>query len=118
MTKAPQDIILKPLVTEKSQLEGALGKYSFKVDIRATKPEIRSAIEKLFDVKVKSVNTIRYDGKEKRQRQSVGMTPSWKKAVVTIATVSKDGTYLGKGGKTAKVVAKYKTSIEEFGFGQ
>jgi len=118
MTKAPQDIILKPVVTEKSQLEGALGKYSFKVDVRATKPEIRTAVEKLFDVKVLSVNTINYDGKEKRQRQSSGFTPSWKKAVVTIATVAKDGTYLGKGGKTAKVPAKYKTSIEEFGFGQ
>jgi len=118
MTKAPQDIILKPIVTEKSSSEGSLGKYSFKVDIRATKPEIRTAVEKLFDVKVKSVNTIRYDGKEKRQRQSVGFTPSWKKAIVSIATESKDGSYLGKGGKTAKVVAKYKTSIEEFGFGQ
>jgi large subunit ribosomal protein L23 len=118
MTKAPQDIIIKPLVTEKSSSESTLGKYSFKVDVRATKPEIRSAIEKLFDVKVVSVNTIRYDGKEKRQRTSVGMTPSWKKAVVTIATEAKDGSYLGKGGKTAKVPAKYKTSIEEFGFGQ
>ena len=118
MTKAPQDIILKPIVTEKSSSEGSLGKYSFKVDIRATKPEIRTAVEKLFDVNVKSVNTIRYDGKEKRQRQSVGFTPSWKKAIVSIATESKDGSYLGKGGKTAKVVAKYKTYIEEFGFGQ
>lgn len=118
MTKAPQDIILKPVVTEKSSSEGALGKYSFKVDIRATKPEIRAAIEKLFDVKVLSVNTVRYDGKEKRTRGIAGLTPSWKKAVVTIATEAKDGSYLGKGGKTAKVQAKYKTSIEEFGFGQ
>jgi len=118
MTKAPQDIILKPVVTEKSSLEGALGKYSFKVDVRATKPEIRMAIEKLFDVKVVSVHTINYDGKQKRQRQSVGMTPSWKKAIVTIATEAKDASYLVKGGKSAKVPGKYKTSIEEFGFGQ
>jgi len=118
MTKAPQDIILKPIVTEKSSLDSAAGKYSFKVDERATKTEIRMAIEKLFDVKVVSVNTVRYDGKVKRQRAVAGLTPSWKKAVVTIATEAKDVTYLTKGGKAAKIPAKYKTSIEEFGFGQ
>jgi len=118
MTKAPQDIILKPIVTEKSSIDSAIGKYSFKVDERATKTEIRQAVEKLFEVKVVSVNTVRYDGKTKRTRGIAGLTPSWKKAVVTIATEAKDVSYLTKGGKTAKVTAKYKTSIEEFGFGQ
>ncbi len=118
MSRAPQDIIIKPLITEKSSMEVALGKYSFKVDEKATKTEIRQAIEKLFDVKVVAVNTCRYDGKEKRQRYALGRTPSWKKAVVTIATESKDQSYHGKGGKAVKVSAKYKTSIEEFGFGQ
>ena len=118
MTKAPQDIILKPIVTEKSSIDAALGKYSFKVDGRATKTEIRIAIEQLFDVKVVDVNTMNYDGKKKRTRGIPGMTSAWKKAVVTIATETKDGTYLVKGGKSAKLSAKYKTSIEEFGFGQ
>jgi len=118
MTKAPQDIILKPIVTEKSSIESALGKYCFKVDGRATKTEIRIAIEQLFDVKVVDVNTMNYNGKKKRTRGIPGMTSDWKKAVVTIATETKDGTYLVKGGKSAKLSAKYKTSIEEFGFGQ
>ena len=118
MTKAPQDIIIKPLVTEKSSMEVADGKYTFEVDKRATKVEIRTAVEKLFGVKVKSVNTASYDGKKKRQRYAIGTTPSWKKAIVTIDTESKDTSYTGKGGKAVKVSAKNKTSIEEFGFGQ
>ncbi len=118
MNKTPQDIILKPIVTEKSSQDSAIGKYSFKVDERATKTEIRHAVEKLFNVKVVAVNTVRYDGKVKRQRGIPGTTPSFKKAVVTIATESKDSSYLAKGKKTVKVAAKYKTSIEEFGFGQ
>ena len=118
MMKTPQDIILKPLVTEKGTMDAALGKYCFKVDERATKTEIRLAVEKLFDVKVVSVNTIRYDGKLKRQRSALGRTASWKKAIVSIATEAKDVTYLTKGGKSAKISGKYKTSIEEFWFGQ
>ncbi len=118
MIKTPQDIIIKPIMTEKSSSEIADGKYYFKVDPKATKTEIGSAVEKIFGVKVLSVNTARYDGKIKRQRNIPGRTPSWKKAVVTIATGTKDSAYLGKGGKTTKVAAKYKTSIEEFGFGQ
>lgn len=118
MTKAPQDIILKPIVTEKSSMDSALGKYSFKVDEKATKTEIRMAIEQLFNVKVLSVNTSRFDGKVKRQRGFIGTTSSFKKAVVSIQTEAKDVTYKGKGGKAVKLSGKYKTSIEEFGFGQ
>lgn len=118
MTKAPQDIILKPIITEKSSMDYAAGKYSFKVDEKATKTEIRMAIEKIFNVKVLSVNTSRFDGKVKRQRGFVGTTASYKKAVVSIQTQAKDGSYKGKGGKPVKPSNKYKTSIEEFGFGQ
>lgn len=118
MIRTPQDIIIKPLLTEKSAEDIALGKYTFEVARGATKTEIKSAVEKLFDVKVLSVNTLNFDGKKKRQRYVVGRTPSWKKAVVTIATEAKDSAYLTKGGKSTKVAAKYKTSIEEFGFGQ
>jgi len=95
-----------------------LGKYAFEVDTKATKTQIKNAVETLFNVKVLSVNTANHEGKMKRQRYSYGRTPSWKKAVVQIATTAKDSSFLSKGGKTTKVPAKYKTSIEEFGFGQ
>lgn len=118
MTKSAQDIILAPVITEKSAGEIADGKYTFKVAKTATKTEVRNAVEKLFGVKVVSVNTTNYDGKLKRQRYQLGRTPAFKKAVVTIDTVGKDASYLAKGGKSTKVATKYKTSIEEFGFGQ
>mgnify|MGYP003528956877 CR=1 FL=1 len=118
MIKAPQDVIIKPVITEKSSGDTAEGKYTFKVAVNATKPEIKAAVEKLFNVKVVNVNTVNYAGKIKRQRYAFGRTPAFKKAMVTIATESMDGSYLAKGGKSAKVAAKYKTSIEEFGIGQ
>ena len=65
--KAYEDIIIKPYITEKSTAEVALGKYTFVVDYNATKVEIKQAVEKLFDVKVLSVNTLKYDGKKKVQ---------------------------------------------------
>ena len=118
MSKAPQDIIIKPIITEKSSYDAALGKYTFQVAKDATKTDVRKAVEQLFEVKVVSVNTVNYDGKKKRQRYVEGTTASFKKAVVTIDMEAKDVSYLGKGGKTAKSDKKYKTSIEEFGIGQ
>ncbi len=118
MNMTPHDIIIKPILTEKSSGDVELGKYTFEVEGKATKTQIKQAVEKLFNVKVLSVNTANHEGKMKKQRYSYGRTPSWKKAVVTIATESKDSSFLSKGGKTTKVAAKYKTSIEEFGFGQ
>jgi large subunit ribosomal protein L23 len=116
--KAPQDVILTPVITEKSAGVIDEGKYTFKVAPSANKTEIKNAVEKLFGVKVTGVNIANYDGKVKRQRYTLGRTPSFKKAVVTIDTEGKDVTYLGKGGKTVKASGKYKTSIDEFGFGQ
>ena len=118
MSKAPQDIIIKPIITEKSSYDAAEGKYTFQVAKTATKTDVRKAVEQLFEVKVVSVNTVNYDGKKKRQRYVEGTTPAFKKAVVTIDTEGADVTYLGKGGKSTKAGKKYKTSIEEFGFGQ
>ena len=118
MSKAPQDIIKAPVITEKSAGEIADGKYTFKVAVDAKKPEIASAVEQLFGVKVIGVNTANFDGKLKRQRYQLGRTPAYKKAVVSIDTEGADVTYLGKGGKSTKAGKKYKTSIEEFGFGQ
>ena len=116
--KTPYDVILKPVITEKSMTVAEQGKYTFIVAPEANKDEIKDAAEKLFGVKVTGVNIANFDGKVKRQRGKAGKTAAYKKAVVTIATEGKDISYLGKGGKAVKRGAKYKTSIEEFGFGQ
>jgi len=118
MSKAPQDIILTPVITEKSAGVIEDGKYTFKVAVDANKTEIKYAVEKLFGVKVTGVNIVNYDGKVKRQRYTFGRTPAFKKAIVSIDTEGKEATYLAKGGKSTKAGSKYKTSIEEFGFGQ
>lgn len=110
----PEDIIIKPIITEKSNDGLQAGKYTFKVNKKATKVEIAKAVEKLFDVKVVNVNTITVKGKEKRVGVHVGKTSDWKKAIVTIDTNPEEKTYLAKGGKETKVSKKYKDSIEEF----
>lgn len=110
----PEDIIIKPVITEKSNDGLQAGKYTFKVNKKATKPEIAKAVEKLFDVKVINVNTITVKGKEKRVGVHVGKTSDWKKVIVTIDTNPEEKTYLAKGGKETKVSKKYKDSIEEF----
>ena len=85
MSKAPQDIIIKPVITEKSSYDAAYGKYTFEVAKTATKTDIRNAVEKLFNVKVVSVNTMNVTGKKKRVGRSVGRRPSYKKAIVKLA---------------------------------
>ncbi len=109
-----EDIIIKPIITEKSNMDMQDGKYTFKVAKKATKVEIRNAVEKLFDVKVLKVNTMTVKGKEKRVGVHRGMTSDWKKAIVTIDTNAGDIKYLGKGGKEMKVSKKYKDSIDAF----
>ncbi|HOM03663.1 MAG TPA: 50S ribosomal protein L23 [Acetivibrio sp.] len=116
--RAAEDIIKRPYITEKSNAEIAEGKYTFIVDVKATKTEIRQAVEKLFQVKVLKVNTIKCDGKRKRLGVHEGFRPDWKKAIVKIDTDPKPVTYLAEGGKTATTTKKYKTSIEEFGAAQ
>ncbi len=110
----PEDIIIKPIITEKSNDILQDGKYTFKVNKKATKIDIARAVEKLFDVKVTNVNTITVKGKEKRVGVHVGKTSDWKKAIVTIDTNPEDKKYLAKGGKETKISKKYKDSIEEF----
>lgn len=85
----PQDIILKPVITERSMDNLQVGKYTFKVAKTATKPEIKKAVEKLFGVEVAKVTTINVKGKLKRVGRYQGMTPSWKKAIVTLTEDSK-----------------------------
>lgn len=109
-----EDIIIKPVITEKSNDGLQAGKYTFKVNKKATKVEIAQAVEKLFGVKVVNVNTVTVKGKEKRVGVHVGKTSDWKKAIVTIDTNPTEKTYLAKGGKQVKISKKYKDSIEEF----
>ena len=110
----PEDIIIAPVVTEKSNDELQQGKYTFEVNKKATKVEIANAVEKLFEVKVLKVNTMNVNGKKKRVGYHQGKTSDWKKAIVTIDTNPSDVTYLAKGGKQTKVSKKYKDSIDEF----
>lgn len=116
--RLPQDIILKPYVTEKSNMEIAAGKYTFVVDVKSTKTEIKKAVEALFSVKVLSVNTMKYEGKVKRTGVHEGPRADWKKAIVKIDTDPKPAEYLTKGGKSVTNNKKYKSSIEEFGVAQ
>jgi large subunit ribosomal protein L23 len=116
--RTPEDIILKPFITEKSNMEVAAGKYTFIVDVNATKTEIKQAAERLFQVKVLQVNTMNYDGKLKRMGVHVGPRADWKKAVIKIDLDPKTGSYLTKGGKETASPKKYKTSIEEYGVTQ
>ena len=110
----PEEIIIAPIVTEKSNDAMQEGKYTFEVNKNATKIEIANAAQKLFGVKVLKVNTISVKGKSKRVGYHTGKTSDWKKAIVTIDTNPGDSTYLGKGGKEVKGSKKYKDSIEEF----
>ena len=87
--KFAQDIILKPIITERSMDMIADKKYVFKVDKKATKPEIAKAVEELFKVEVASVNTMNMKKKPKRLRYSQGYTAEWKKAIVTLTADSK-----------------------------
>lgn len=86
---APQDIILKPVITERSMDNLQVGKYTFKVAKDANKSEIKKAVETLFGVQVAKVTTINVKGKLKRVGRFEGMTPSWKKAIVTLTEDSK-----------------------------
>ena len=88
--KAPQDIIIAPVITEKSMSGIADKKYTFKVAKDANKIEIAAAVEALFKgAKEAKVNTISVRGKEKRMGRYSGYTASWKKAIVTLKADSK-----------------------------
>ena len=84
------DIIIRPIITERSMEATADKKYVFEVAPTAGKIEIKNAVEQIFGVKVAKVNTINYDGKEKRQGAApAGRRASWKKAMVKLTADSK-----------------------------
>ena len=85
------DVILKPVITEKSMNAMAEKKYTFLVHPDATKSQIKEAVEKMFEgTKVAAVNTMRYDGKTKRRGMTFGKTAKTKKAIVKLTADSKD----------------------------
>ncbi|MDE9365255.1 50S ribosomal protein L23 [Luteipulveratus sp. YIM 133132] len=88
--KDPRDILIAPVVSEKSYSLLDEGKYTFLVDPRANKTEIRIAVEKIFDVKVESVHTMNRQGKSRRTRFGVGKRKDTKRAIVSLREGSID----------------------------
>lgn len=78
------DVILSPVITEKATMGQENNQVTFRVAMTASKPEIKSAVEELFGVKVKKVNTLRQEGKIKRFRGVLGKRAEYKKAMVTL----------------------------------
>jgi len=83
------EVLRRPLVTEKVTTLQALGKYAFEVDKEANKHQIKESVEKSFKVTVTGVNVMMVPGRLKRVGKKVSMTPSWKKAVVTLKSGDK-----------------------------
>lgn len=80
----PHEVIVRPVITEKNTALQGQNKYAFEVTPQSNKGEIKKAIEQVFKVKVTAVNIVSVPGKMRRQGKFRGMTPSWKKAVVTL----------------------------------
>ena len=83
------DIIIEPILSEKSYDGIAVKKYTFKVAKNATKTQVKAAVEQIFGVKVDKVNTSNYDGKVKRMGRNEGRRSAFKKAIVTLTADSK-----------------------------
>jgi large subunit ribosomal protein L23 len=82
----PYEILRRPIVTEKSGFQSEnLHRYTFEVDVRANKHQIKDAVEQVFSVQVLAVNVINVRGKQRRWGKIVGRTKDWKKAIVTLA---------------------------------
>ena len=88
--KTAYDIILTPVISEQSMDVAADKKYTFKVAVDANKTQVKHAVEEIFDVEVKKVNIMNYDGKVKRMGRNVGRTAAYKKAIVTLTPNSKE----------------------------
>lgn len=89
MEKTAQDIIIRPVITEKSMIGISSKRYTFRVAMDANKIEIAKAVEVLFGVKVAKVNTLHVKGRAKRVGRNSGYTSNWKKAIVTLKPESK-----------------------------
>ena len=80
----PSQVVIRPVVSEKSYVLAEAGKYTFRVHDKAHKTQIRQAVEELFDVKVLAVRTVSVKSKPKRRGQTSGRTRHWKKAIVQV----------------------------------
>lgn len=89
MNAVAHDIIIRPIITERTSALMELGQYTFEVLPKANKIEIRKAVEEVFNVKVVRVNTIQVRSKPKRMGAYMGRSRSWKKAIVTLAAGEK-----------------------------
>ena len=88
--KTPYDVVLKPVISEKSMDDAQAKKYTFQVAKDANKTQVKLAVEEIFGVEVKKVNIMNVNGKKKRMGRYVGMTASSKKAIVTLTDKSKE----------------------------
>ncbi|BDG34202.1 50S ribosomal protein L23 [Parageobacillus sp. VR-IP] len=88
--KDPRDIIKRPIITENTMNLTAQKKYTFEVDVKANKTEVKDAVEKIFGVKVAKVNIMNYKGKFKRVGRYSGYTNRRRKAIVTLTPDSKE----------------------------
>ena len=94
--KDPRDVIIKPIISEKSYALIDEGKYTFEVDTRSNKTEIKQAIEQIFSVKVDSINTLNRQGKTRRTRFGMGKRKDTKRAIDSLKSGSIDiFTYIG-----------------------
>ncbi|SKC35245.1 50S ribosomal protein L23 [Maledivibacter halophilus] len=87
--RTPYDIVIKPLVTEKSMEDMSEGKYTFEVAKDANKSEVKKAVEEIFGVKVEKISTMNVRGKKKRMGRFVGRRRDWKKAIIKLTEDSK-----------------------------
>ena len=88
--KTPYDVIIKPVISEKSMDDAAMRKYTFKVAPDANKTEVKLALEEIFDIEIAKVNIMNGKGQGKRRGRTVGRTPDSKKAIVTLKEGSKE----------------------------
>ncbi len=84
------DVIIKPVISEKSMDDAQMKKYTFKVATGANKTQVKHAVEEIFGVEVEKVNIMNVSGKLKRQGRTQGRTADWKKAIVTLTEKSKE----------------------------
>ncbi len=90
MKRTPYDVILKPVISERSMADAQNKKYTFKVAVSANRTEVKAAVEEIFDVEVKNVNIMNVKGKVKTVGRNTGMTAAEKKAIVTLTKDSKE----------------------------
>jgi large subunit ribosomal protein L23 len=88
--KTAYDVIIKPVISERSMDDAQARKYTFKVATDANKTEVKHALEEIFDIDIANVNIMNVRGKKKRMGRNVGMTSASKKAIVTLKPNSKE----------------------------